>query len=91
LVVTRKPDGPREITVKVSAPSGWKVVGGEGKFLLPDVEINYLRVELQAPQIAENELKGRQPDSIVVTGATGDKSIGEVELRALLRASALPQ
>ena len=91
LVITRKPGVAREITVKVTAPSGWKVLSGEGKFLLPDVEMNYLRVELQAPQIADNELKGRQPDPIVVSGTAGGKSIGQAELRVFLRSSALPQ
>jgi hypothetical protein len=91
LMITRKPNSPREITVKVTAPNGWKVVSGEGKFLLPDIETNYLRVELQSPQIAETELKGRQADSIVVSGTVGDKFIGQAELRVLLRSSALPQ
>jgi LmbE family N-acetylglucosaminyl deacetylase len=91
LVITRKPGVAREITVKVTAPNGWKVISGEGKFLLPDVEMNYLRVELQSPQIADNELKGRQPDPIVVSGTAGDKPIGQAELRLLLRSSALPQ
>jgi LmbE family N-acetylglucosaminyl deacetylase len=91
LVITRKPNSPREITLKVAAPSGWKVISGDGKFLLPDVEMNYLRVELQSPQIAESELKGRQPDTVVVSGTAGDKSIGQAELRVLLRSSALPQ
>jgi LmbE family N-acetylglucosaminyl deacetylase len=91
LVITRKPGAPREIEVKVTAPAGWKVISGEGKFLLPDVEMNYLRVELQSPQIPEIELKGRQPDAIVVNGTAGDRSIGQAELRVLLRSSALPQ
>jgi LmbE family N-acetylglucosaminyl deacetylase len=91
LVITRKPGAAREITVKVTAPSGWKVLSGEEKFLLPDVEMNYLRVEVQSPQVADNDLKGRQPDSIVVNGTAGDKSIGQAELRVLLRHSALPQ
>jgi hypothetical protein len=50
-----------------------------------------LRVEVQSPQVADNELKGRQPDSIVVSGISGDKTIGQAELRVLLRSSALPQ
>ena len=91
LVITRKATAAREIEVNVIAPSGWKVISGEGKFLLPDVEINYLRVELQSPQIPESELKGRKADSIVVDGTAGDKSIGQAELRVLLRHSALPQ
>jgi LmbE family N-acetylglucosaminyl deacetylase len=91
LVIMGKPGAAREIKVKVTLPSGWKVLNGEGTFLLPGVEMNYLRVELQSPQVADNELKGRQPDPIVVSGTAGDKSIGQAELRVLLRSSALPQ
>jgi LmbE family N-acetylglucosaminyl deacetylase len=91
LVITRKPGAAREITVKVIAPSGWKVLSGEGNFLLPDVEMNYLRVELQSPQLAEKDVNGRQADSIVVSGTAGSTSIGQAELRVLLRHSALPQ
>jgi LmbE family N-acetylglucosaminyl deacetylase len=91
LVITRKPNSAREIRVKVAAPTGWKVLSGQGIFLLADVETNYLRIELQSPQITESELKGRQPDSIVVSGTAGDKSIGQTELRVLLRSAALPQ
>jgi hypothetical protein len=91
LVITRKAGAAREITVKVTAPNGWKVLNGEGKFLLPEVEMNYLRVELQSPQIPESEPKGRQPDSIVVSGTAGATSIGRAEVRILLRHSALPQ
>jgi LmbE family N-acetylglucosaminyl deacetylase len=91
LAITRKVGAAREITVKVTAPSGWRVLNGEGKFLLPEVEMNYLRVEVQSPQIPESEQKGRQPDSIVVSGTAGATSIGQAELRILLRHSALPQ
>jgi hypothetical protein len=91
LVITRKPGAARDILVKVTAPSGWKVLNGEGRFLLPEEEIAYLRVELQSPEMPEKELKGRQPDSIAVMGIAGDKSIGQAELRVLLRSSALPQ
>ena len=91
LVIARKPEAAREILVKVSAPSGWKILSGEGKFLLPDEEFAYLRVELQSPEIPEKELKGRQPDSVAVTGMAGDKTIGQAELRVLLRSSALSQ
>jgi len=91
LIVTRKPGAPREITVNVTAPSGWKVLSGAGKYLLPDEEITYMRVELQSPEIPEKESKGRQPDSIVVGGMVGSESVGEARLKVLLRASALPQ
>src|SRR5258708_24155476 len=53
LIVTRKPGATREITVNVTAPNGWKILSGAGKFLLPDEEITYLRVELQSTEIPE--------------------------------------
>jgi len=91
VIITRKPGAPREITVKATAPSGWKVSRGEGKFLLPDEETTDLRVELQSPEIPANELKKRKTDSVVVSGSVGRKSVGEFTLRVLLCSSALPQ
>lgn len=91
VIITRKPGAPREITLKATAPNGWKVISGDGKLLLPDEEITHLRVELQSPEIPAHELKERKADSIVVSGIAGDKPFGEFTLRVLLRASALPQ
>jgi len=91
VIITRKPGAPREIAVKATVPSGWRVIGGEGNSLVANEEITHLRVELQAPEIPANELKERKADSIVVSGMAGDKRFGEFTLRVLLRASALPQ
>jgi hypothetical protein len=46
---------------------------------------------VQSPAIPEKELKGRQADSIVVSGLAGEKQIGEAKLKVSLRSSALPQ
>jgi LmbE family N-acetylglucosaminyl deacetylase len=91
LIITRKPGAAREITVKAIVPTGWKIINGVGKFLLPDEEITYLRLELQSPAIPEKELKGRPADTILVSGTVGEKSVGEAGLKILLRSSALPQ
>jgi hypothetical protein len=91
VIITRKAGTTREITVKATLPSGWKVISGDGKFLLPDEEITHLRIDLQSPEIPASELKERKADSIVVSGLIGEKSLGEFTLRVLLRSSALPQ
>jgi hypothetical protein len=91
VIITRKAGTTREIMVKVTLPSGWKVISGGGKFLLPDEEITHLRIDLQAPETPANELKDRKADALVVSGLVGEKSFGEFTLRVLLRASALPQ
>jgi hypothetical protein len=91
LVITRKSGAVRDILLKVTTPGGWKVLNGDGRVLLPEEEYTYWRVELLSPEIPEKALKGRQPDSIAVMGIAGDKTIGQAELRVLLRSSALPQ
>jgi len=91
VIITRKAGATREITVKATLPSGWKVISGDGKFLLPDEEITHLRIDLQSPEIPANELKERKADSIAVSGLVGEKRFGEFALRVLLRTNALPQ
>jgi LmbE family N-acetylglucosaminyl deacetylase len=91
LSITRKPGAAREITLNVTAPSGWKVLNGGGRFILADEEITFLRVELQSPEVPEREQKDRKPDIVVVTGTAADKPIGEARLNVLLRSSGLPQ
>ena len=91
LIIVRKPGAAREITIKVNVPNGWKVVGGVGKFVLPDEERIYTRVELQSPEIGEKELKGRAADGFIVSGMAGNDLFGEVGLKVLLLSSALPQ
>jgi LmbE family N-acetylglucosaminyl deacetylase len=91
LTVTRKPGAPREVTLKVTAPEGWKVTNGAGKLLLPDEEITSLHVELQPPALTDKDLKNRQPDTIIVNANCDGKSFGEVRLSVSLRSSALPQ
>jgi LmbE family N-acetylglucosaminyl deacetylase len=91
LMVTHKADLPREIIIKVTVPSGWKLISGEGKLRLPDEETTPLRVEVQTPDVPAKDLKNSQPESIRVEGINGDTTFASVALRVLLRSSALPQ
>jgi LmbE family N-acetylglucosaminyl deacetylase len=91
LIISRKPGAAREIAIKMNVPSGWKVVSGIGKFVLPDEERIYTRVELQSPDLNERDLKERAADGLIVSGTAGNELFGEVGLRVLLRSSALPQ
>jgi hypothetical protein len=91
LVVTHREKKPREVSIKVQAPNGWKVLSGEGKFELPDEEITYWRVEIQTPDLPGKELKNKKPEPIIVEGVVQEKVFGRIETRVLLRSSALPQ
>jgi len=78
VIITRKAGATREITVKATLPSGWKVISGDGKFLCQDEEITHLRIDLQSPEIPANELKERKADSIAVSGLVGRKEVWRV-------------
>lgn len=91
LVVTHREKKPREVSIKVQAPDGWKVLSGEGKFELPEEEMTYWRVEIQTPDLPAQELKDKKPEPIIVEGVVEEKVFGRIETRVLLRSSALPQ
>jgi LmbE family N-acetylglucosaminyl deacetylase len=82
---------PMSATFNVEVPAGWKVAMGQGQFTLPAEASTDLRVEIETPAIPAEELKKIAPLEIVVKSEANGKSIGEVRLRVLLLANALPQ
>ncbi len=82
---------PMEISIEVKIPAGWKVVSGEGSFQLPQEDHTDLLVEITTPNLSAEELKKETAKTVAVRVSAGSKPIGEVHLKALLRASALAQ
>ena len=80
-----------KVNLKVEAPSGWKVVSGQGEFALPAETSTALRVEIETPALSAEELKKTVPQVVTVHAEAEGHSIGEVKLRVLLRSHALPQ
>jgi LmbE family N-acetylglucosaminyl deacetylase len=80
-----------EVTIGAELPQGWKVLNGTGKFLLPAEADTNVRVEIETPTLSETELKMATPQSVTVKLEADGKSVGEVKVNALLKASALPQ
>jgi len=81
----------REAELSVEGPAAWKVVSGTGKILLPDEHETALRVEIETPAPAKDQVGKLAPAVVTVRAKLGDKDAGEVSLRVLLKASALPQ
>lgn len=77
--------------VKVSAPAGWKITGGQGEFSLPAEQATAMRVDLEAPLLSADELKKLPTQEILVQVQLDGRPAGEVKLRVQLKASALPQ
>jgi LmbE family N-acetylglucosaminyl deacetylase len=92
-LVIRHADATQTIKVnlKVAAPSGWKVVSGQGEFSLPEENSTALQVEIETPALTAEELKKAEPQEVKVNAEAGGRAIGEVKLRILLRSHALPQ
>jgi LmbE family N-acetylglucosaminyl deacetylase len=91
LVVLHKGKTPEEVTLKVSAPEGWKVTSGEGRLLLPGEPETALRVEIQTPELSADALKTAQPQIVSVKLIVDGKESGLVQLNVLLGHSGLPQ
>jgi LmbE family N-acetylglucosaminyl deacetylase len=79
------------ITIAAEVPQGWKVTGGAGKFLLPAETSTNLRVEIDTPTLTEAELKKATPQIVKVRIEENGRSVGEIKINVLLKASALPQ
>jgi LmbE family N-acetylglucosaminyl deacetylase len=91
LVIHHDPTKSVTLSLQVKAPEGWKVVHGEGPFMLPAEETTSLAVHIQTPTLSADGLKKAVPEEVRVSAEAEGKSAGEVHLRVLLRASALPE
>ncbi|HEY1470755.1 MAG TPA: PIG-L family deacetylase [Candidatus Acidoferrum sp.] len=91
IIVHHADVGPLTVSLRVEAPSGWKVTSGQGSFSLPAEPSTALQVEVETPLMSPEELKTAKPQEITVRAEKDGASIGEVKLRVQLQASALPQ
>ncbi len=80
-----------KLRLKVEAPKGWKVLGGEGEIALPAEATSELRVEVETPALTASELKANVPQEIMVHASADGVSAGDIKLRVLLRSHGLPQ
>jgi LmbE family N-acetylglucosaminyl deacetylase len=81
----------QEITLTVDLPAGWKVEGGDGKFLVAAKQVAALRVEISLPALNDAKATKQDAQEVTVHGASNGKSVGTVKLRVELRKRALPE
>jgi LmbE family N-acetylglucosaminyl deacetylase len=77
--------------VKVNVPTGWKIISGQGEFLLPAEPETAMRVDLEIPSLSADELKKLPVQEISVGVQLDGKPAGEVNLHVQVKPSALPQ
>jgi LmbE family N-acetylglucosaminyl deacetylase len=82
---------PVEVAIEVKAPAGWRIVHGQGAFRLPEEDRTDLFVEILTPELGKEELKKLDAQEVAVRASVEGRSIGEVRLKVLLKASALAQ
>jgi LmbE family N-acetylglucosaminyl deacetylase len=91
LAIKRMEPKALEVIIEAETPAGWQVVNGQGTFRLPEQAQTDMFVEIATPELSKEELKKITAQQVVVRGTAGGKRIGEVKLKVLLKASALPQ
>ena len=86
-----EPTATLPVNLTVKAPEGWKVGQGARRMILPAEESTSLAVHIETPALSSDELKKAVPQEVQVSAEAGGQQAGEVRLRVLLRATALPQ
>jgi LmbE family N-acetylglucosaminyl deacetylase len=79
------------VMLTVNAPEGWKVTHGAGQFVLPGEASTSLAVSIDTPILASEQLKKATAQDVTVRAEAEGKAAGEIKLRVLLRANALPE
>lgn len=79
------------VSLTVKTPDGWKVTHGGGQFVLPAEASTSLAVHIETPTLSADELKKALPQEVLIRAEAEGKPAGEVKLRVLLKASALPE
>jgi LmbE family N-acetylglucosaminyl deacetylase len=79
------------LTFAVKAPGNWKVTHGAGQFVLPAEASTSLPIHIETPNLSGEELKKAVPQEVLIHAEADGRPAGEVKLRVLLRAGALPE
>jgi hypothetical protein len=91
LVLLHEPSKPLVVNVTAAVPEGWKVTGGVGKWQLPAEGSTSLPVHIETPTLSTEELRKGTAREVRISAEVEGKPIGEVSLKVVLRATALPQ
>ena len=91
IVIVHDPAKALPVKLAASVPAGWKLVHNTESITLPAEEATSIPVIVETPVLAAEELKKAEPQEVRVIAEAGGKPAGEVRLRVLLKASALPQ
>lgn len=89
--IVRPELAPAVYTLTADVPTGWKVVGGAGKFAVERGTDAQFRVEVEIPELSKEQLKAVKPQTIVVHVSEGEKPIGDVKLKVQLVSGGVPQ
>jgi len=91
LAIRHDSSKPLPVNLAVKAPEGWRVTDGAGQYVLPAEESTSVAVHIETPTLSAEELKKAVSQELHISAEAGGKPAGEVRLRVLLKASALPQ
>ena len=91
IAITHDPSKVLSVKLAADVPPGWKLSHGIGSFTLPAEESTYIPVQVETPTLSTEDLKKAGPQEVRISVEADGKPAGEVRLRVLLKANALPQ
>jgi LmbE family N-acetylglucosaminyl deacetylase len=91
LVIRHDPAKSATLKLMVKVPDGWKVTLGAGELVLPAEESTSVELHIDTPGLSGDELKKATPQEVRISAEADGNAAGEVNLKAVLRLSALPQ
>lgn len=91
VVVLHDPGKTLALNLKVKLPEGWKLSHAGGQFELPAEASTALEILIDTPVLSGDELKKATPQDVAVHAEAEGKPAGDVNLRVLLKANALPE
>jgi LmbE family N-acetylglucosaminyl deacetylase len=91
ILVLHDPAKPLTVNLTVKLPEAWKLAHGEKQFVLPAEASTSFPLTIETPVLSAEQLKTAKPQELTIHAEAEDKPIGEIKMRVLLRASALPE
>jgi len=91
LLVVHDPAKSLTLNLTAKLPGGWTVSDGSGTLELPAEASTSIELMIETPKLTDEQLKKATPQEVTVHGESNGKPVGDIQLRVLLRKSALPE
>ena len=82
---------PRQFSLSVDVPAGWKVQSGIGKYEVAAGQVSAARIEVNLPGVNDSDQNAQKLQEVTVHAESSGQAVGIIKLRVKLRIRALPE